>query len=373
MLTRLCLTFFLITMAPKVWSQLSGSDTTPGSSCAGFPSGATRMTADADLNGRGVILVCNGSTWEVEKPTFVGTCNDGDAITYHASSGGFACVASCADQTPNAFNFTDQTGLSTSTLYTSNILQISGISCLVSATISGEGSPQFRICTDSGCSSVVQDWTSSSALITNNQYVQIRTTSSAAPGDLYTVDLVVGGAMDSWNLTAAGDCTPADPAVGTICSDGSIYVGKSPDGNLKMYITRCDEGLSWNGAQCVGTQINLPWNNDDDNFSNPGTNDISGSSNTATMVANGNIFRAAEWCPTSTSHGQSDWYLPSRFEAELISTNLGATGNFSNVNYWTSSFATNQDAWAINYATSSSTWTSYHNSNSQYRVRCARK
>lgn len=44
-------------------AQLVGTDTVPGSSCAGFPDGATRVTADADLDGGEVTLVCDGTTW----------------------------------------------------------------------------------------------------------------------------------------------------------------------------------------------------------------------------------------------------------------------------------------------------------------------
>jgi hypothetical protein len=49
--------------ASPAHAQLAGTDTTPGSSCAGFPAGATRMTADPDQDGAQVILVCNGTTW----------------------------------------------------------------------------------------------------------------------------------------------------------------------------------------------------------------------------------------------------------------------------------------------------------------------
>jgi hypothetical protein len=44
-------------------AQLVGTDTTPGSSCSGFPNGATRMTADPDHDGAQVILICDGTTW----------------------------------------------------------------------------------------------------------------------------------------------------------------------------------------------------------------------------------------------------------------------------------------------------------------------
>ncbi len=47
-------------------AQLVGSDTAAGDSCASYPTGATRMTADADTNGLQVTLICNGTTWEPE-------------------------------------------------------------------------------------------------------------------------------------------------------------------------------------------------------------------------------------------------------------------------------------------------------------------
>jgi hypothetical protein len=49
--------------ASPAQAQLVGTDTAPGSSCAGYPDGATRTTADADLNGAEVVLVCDGTNW----------------------------------------------------------------------------------------------------------------------------------------------------------------------------------------------------------------------------------------------------------------------------------------------------------------------
>ncbi len=53
----------LVIVATPAAAQLVGTDTVPGSSCAGFPDGATRVTADADLNGAEVVLVCDGANW----------------------------------------------------------------------------------------------------------------------------------------------------------------------------------------------------------------------------------------------------------------------------------------------------------------------
>ena len=43
---------------------------------------------------------------------------------------------------------------------------------------------------------------------------------------------------------------PTDPCVststpGTVCADGSVYAGISPDGNSKMFAARCDVGRTF--------------------------------------------------------------------------------------------------------------------------------
>ncbi|NCC20949.1 MAG: DUF1566 domain-containing protein [Alphaproteobacteria bacterium] len=57
--------FCLLVFSPQTsTAQLAGSDTAPGASCAGFPTGATRLVADADGNGADVTLVCDGTNWQ---------------------------------------------------------------------------------------------------------------------------------------------------------------------------------------------------------------------------------------------------------------------------------------------------------------------
>lgn len=51
-------------LASPAAAQLVGTDTAPGSSCVGFPAGATRVTADADQNGKEITLICDGSVWQ---------------------------------------------------------------------------------------------------------------------------------------------------------------------------------------------------------------------------------------------------------------------------------------------------------------------
>lgn len=82
-LSALPLFFCLIAFPAN--AQLAGEDTAPESSCAGFPSGATRMTGDADGDGGQVILICDGTLWKAATPS-------GGGLEY-SSSGAYAIVS----------------------------------------------------------------------------------------------------------------------------------------------------------------------------------------------------------------------------------------------------------------------------------------
>jgi len=72
-------------------AQLVGTDTAPGSSCAGIAEGATRLTADADLDGASVVLVCDGTTWNTQGVKVhydAAACDSGKGGTIRYNSGG---------------------------------------------------------------------------------------------------------------------------------------------------------------------------------------------------------------------------------------------------------------------------------------------
>jgi len=107
------------------------------------------------------------------------------------------------DETPESFNFSDVTDQSVSSVISSNILQVSGFSGPASVSISGDGSPSYRVCEDSSCATVLTDWTSSASTIQygSGQYFQQRHTSSSSNSTTTTSTLSVGGVSDSWNVT----------------------------------------------------------------------------------------------------------------------------------------------------------------------------
>lgn len=129
--------------------------------------------------------------------------------TLTASDGTVSAVANLSgtatgwqDTTPNAFNFTDLTNQLIGTLLTSNILQISGIDGDVTVSIAGQGSPEFRVCGNASCSSVVTNWTAGPATIQNNQRLQLRLTSGSFSTS-HVATVTVGTYAEDWSVSTS--------------------------------------------------------------------------------------------------------------------------------------------------------------------------
>ena len=386
--------------------------TNAGDACS--TSGSTMRNGDST---KGQTLVCNGSAWvlvneydltgrvgvktsapktpldvagEIRVGASTGLSCDSDrggALRYNSSNAciefcdtsNWTCVtpSTCADTTPDGFAFPNLTNQSTSTQVTSSIAQVNGLGCSVSVQAYGEGSPQLRICSDSGCSTIVQDWTGSTSSIASGQYLQLRATTSATGGDTRTVNLSTGSIVTSWNITPTGNCTVGSPTVGTVCADGTIYVGTAPIDGSKMYMTRCLFGQTWDGSTCSGSYIQVSWASSN---STAGTNNLVGSSdgaaNTSILVGatsdNGYPFPAAVQCDGLVESGKSDWYLPAQNETLLASSLLyaegTARGNYESI--WTSSGHSTSSKAAIMMTDSSSINST--SSGYPYPIRCFR-
>ncbi|MCA9325582.1 hypothetical protein KDA23_06000, partial [Candidatus Saccharibacteria bacterium] len=200
-------------------------------------------------------------------------------------------VTTINDITPNAFNFTDKSGVTASTLIVSDIVQIFGIDTGVDISVSGDGSPEYRICSDgsspANCDgSETQTWTSLPLIgvVNNNEYVQLRLTANASAGATNNATLTVGGTNDTWAVTTytPNDNTPDafdfidmnDIALSTqtasdivqitgidVAVDLSISGGGSPefrvctDGSSEA---NCDgsETQTWTAGPVVGAVVN---------------------------------------------------------------------------------------------------------------------
>lgn len=131
-------------------------------------------------------------------------CTDGDEIFFDSLSGGVRC----ADKTPDAYTFADQTDVAVSTVINSNIVQITGIETTASVSVSGDGTPDFRICEDSGCSTEIQNWGNADQTLNAGDYLQLRLTSADTGGVMRSATIDVGASTDLWEVTTVTDDTP---------------------------------------------------------------------------------------------------------------------------------------------------------------------
>lgn len=208
---------------------------------------------------------------------------------------------------------------------------------MVNVAVSGEGSPQLRTCGDATCSTVLIDW-AGSGTIDNNQYLQLRLTTSATGGDTHTATVAVGTAAAVWNATPVGDCS-GTPVPGTVCADGTVYAGLTPDGNVKMYTTRCDGGRTWDGMACLGGRVSLSWNHGESSGyvdAAAAASVADGAANTAILVpldANNALpghqnHMGAVYCASLNQNGHTDWYLPATGELAVMAANANGIGDF---------------------------------------------
>ena len=369
--------------------------------------------------GAGQLLVCDGSNWvllfEYDNDGNVGIAQDTPAAPLHVGgeaiigvSTGLACSAttegairynttdnnievcdgsswaqiraSACDNAPAFLAFPSLTAQSTSTLVMSDILQVSGMDagCTTSVGVSGDGSPEYRTCSNSDCSSVLQSWTDeNNTLDIQGNYIQLRTTTSASTDTSYTVTLNTGGMESDWIVsTGLSECG----AIGSVCTDGTVYAGLT--GSDPFYVTRCDAGQTWGGSSCDGAASTHPWNasNSTGYVTTSVVDQQDGQTNTASLVtidsdsltAGTQDHMAAVYCDDLVIHGHSDWYLPAKNELNTMYGNSAAIENFdtSGTYYWSSSEYGNYYAWRQRFSDGDQY---YYYKYSNNAVRCARR
>ncbi|MGH6922857.1 MAG: hypothetical protein ACRED5_03715 [Propylenella sp.] len=220
--------------------------------CANPPAPAGVMIYNVDHT---IMQYCNGTDW-IAVPGLGCSCPEGDTIVMGATGWECSGGGACGPVHGSLFGFTDLTDQPTSTLVASNILQaVSG----GSISISGDGSPQYRICEDDACSSETQTWGSSSGTIDVGEFLQLRLTTSASLATTGSATVTVGAASDQWDVTTVGaDTTPdafsftdqTDVALNTQITSsiesitgiaGNVSVSISGDGSPEFRIN----GGSW--------------------------------------------------------------------------------------------------------------------------------
>jgi hypothetical protein len=169
---------------------------------------------------------------------------------------------------------------------------------------------------------------------------------------------------------------PPDPCLSTIgstCADGTIYAGLSPDGNVPMYTTPCDDGQTLSGT-CTGSRQYPTWNNGTNTYTVTGfTSTVTGRANTqglAVLSNSSSPYLAAQYCNSLNTGGHNDWYRPAKDELNVMYTNRTAIGGFSSNWYWSSSEFASYSAWYQDFSSGSQADANEH---AQIYVRCVRR
>jgi len=145
--------------------------------------------------------------------------------------------AVAADTTPDAFTFTDQTGVALSSTITSAAITVSGITAAATISVSG-GSYDIN---GSG------SFTTSSGTVNNGDTVRARVTSSGSNSTAVTATVTIGGVSDGFSATTlagSGSGVFFNPNIGllangnTLVSSGTLVdVNRASGGDAEVQST----------------------------------------------------------------------------------------------------------------------------------------
>lgn len=175
------------------------------------------------------------------------------------------------DTTPNSFSFGNLSNQELSSTVTSNVVTVSGFDGPLTASVSGQGSPQVRV----GAGAWV-----TSGDVNPGQTLQLRLTTSAANSTTRIATLVLGTATVNWEVT-----TKAAYLCNTI-------------------------GQSAAGGKCAQTGLNAL---------------IAHSSD----VPQNTWIQSVAYCNSLVSGGYSDWFAPSVAQLNTLFQNRAAIGGFN--------------------------------------------
>lgn len=205
-------------------STTEAADTTPDPFTFNDVSGATRNTLytsnQVTISGLGVsvpVSVTGGDYSRNGGPytTAAGTTFNGDTfVVRHISSGSFSATASAIltigngseafsstteaeDLIPNAFSFTDVTGVTRSSQQVSNVITVTGINSQASISVSGG-----EYSKNSGA------YTSAAGTVVAGDNIQVRHTSSASYATAVNSTVTIGGVSDTFSSTTEADGNP---------------------------------------------------------------------------------------------------------------------------------------------------------------------
>lgn len=170
----------------------------------------------------------------------------------------------------------------------------------------------------------------------NRSCAQITSIWSSAPTDTYR--LTTNGAPPTATISsvctaASSQSTCVEGGTGTVCSDGTVYVGNLAGRYIFMTQSDNTTSITWNSG--TGTDIET------------GATDTYNGNTNYTILANstdaGSPYAAEEACKAmndSAAYGHTDWYLPALAEIRFVYDNrialIAAGTTFACDFYWSS-------------------------------------
>ena len=175
------------------------------------------------------------------------------------------------------------------------------------------------------------------------------TTVAATTTTVAATTTTVALACASGGLCAVGDTGPGGGIVFYVHANGTFACGETLNQNC-TYLEAAPVAVEVQRTWATGGNQSAAVSGAD------GTAIGTGEQNTADIVAqSGNVAvtSAAVYCSELVSGGQSDWFLPSKDELNLMYTNLHSAstplGGFSSNYYWSSSEGAGHLAWFQNF------------------------
>jgi len=187
---------------PNVVQNISPTDTilvtvgasygTTGTWLSLTPTGCTlNFTSGSDGSTTTLTPISGASSYSVTFRT-----RDTEQAVWYSTTLSGTISAGATDTTPDAFTFTDQTGVALNSTIISNTITVSGINAASAISISGG---TYSI--NGGA------YTSSSGTVTNGQTVSVAHTSSGSNGTAVNTTLTIGGVSDTFTSTTAAAAT----------------------------------------------------------------------------------------------------------------------------------------------------------------------
>jgi len=126
--------------------------------------------------------------------------------------------------------------------------------------------------------------------------------------------------------------------IGDVCPDGSVYAGRTPDGNMFMFATPEDapNRLPWSIVPGLpaSDMENCAVRRD---VGQRAASCSTGRANTALLAAQADAspsYPAANYCAALDAHGHGDWYLPAIDELGVLYRNRARVGGFKLSHEW---------------------------------------